>query len=412
MKKKIAFIIIRYGAGVNGGAEVHCRMLAERLVPYYDVEVLTTTTRIFNKPEADFAEGTSIENGVTVRRFRPHPIDGEQHRQLGWKCRTARRVRRHLDKIRLLGALSSIHPEWRMSTAAERRFFESQPDHTPEMLHFIGQHQEEYAALLFMNFYFSQTVLGSVIAPQKTILIPLVHPDKCLYWALNAPMFTRVRHIAFNTEAERRTARRIFGSSLAPNSLVGCGIEQAPAADWTEVKARYGLPERYVLYLGRVTHSKLNDLIPYFLDYCRRYGSDTKLVLTGGIDPQMSGESHPEVLCTGFVSDAEKAAIIRHAAVMVNPSHLESLSLLMLEAMDNRIPALVNGRSRVMKDHCMQSGAALWYDTEKEFRQRLHRLLTDERFRTEIGNRGPAYVRAHYAWEIVIPALRRLIEEI
>ena len=45
-KKKIAFIIIRYGVAVNGGAEAHCRMLAERLIPFYDVEVLTTTTRI------------------------------------------------------------------------------------------------------------------------------------------------------------------------------------------------------------------------------------------------------------------------------------------------------------------------------------------------------------------------------
>lgn len=47
MKKKIAFVIIRYGADVNGGAELHCRMLAERLVSYYDVEVLTSTIRIF-----------------------------------------------------------------------------------------------------------------------------------------------------------------------------------------------------------------------------------------------------------------------------------------------------------------------------------------------------------------------------
>ncbi|WP_300101673.1 glycosyltransferase [uncultured Alistipes sp.] len=411
-KKKIAFIIIRYGVAVNGGAEAHCRMLAERLTPFYDVEVLTTTTRIFGDPEADFAEGESVENGVTVRRFRPHPIDGERHRQLGRQCRTALRVRRHLDQLHLLGAVSSLHPVWRMSTEAERRFFLSQPDHTPAMLRFIEQYQEEYAALLFMNFYFSQTVLGSVIAPQKTILIPLVHPDKNLYWALNAPMFTRVRHIAFNTEAERHAARRIFGTSLAPNSLVGCGIEQTTAADWDQVRARYHLPERYVLYLGRVTPSKLNDLIPCFLDYCRRYGSDTKLVLTGGIDPQAGEETHPEILRTGFVCDAEKAAIIRHATVMVNPSHLESLSLLMLEAMNSRIPVLVNGRSRVMKEHCRLSGAALWYDNKREFLRHLHRLLTDEAFRTELGSRGPAYVREHYAWERIIPALRHLIEAI
>ncbi len=49
--KKIAFIIVRYGENINGGAEVHCQMLAERLLPYYEVEVLTTTIRAFNHPD-------------------------------------------------------------------------------------------------------------------------------------------------------------------------------------------------------------------------------------------------------------------------------------------------------------------------------------------------------------------------
>lgn len=60
----------------------------------------------------------------------------------------------------------------------------------------------------------------------------------------------------------------------------------------------------------------------------------------------------------------------------------------MLEAMNSRIPVLVNGRSRVMKEHCRLSGAALWYDNEREFLRHLHRLLTDEAFRTELGSRA------------------------
>lgn len=71
--KKIAFIIVRYGENINGGAEVHCQMLAERLLPYYEVEVLTTTIRAFNHPDQDYTEGVSSWNGVTIRRFKPRP---------------------------------------------------------------------------------------------------------------------------------------------------------------------------------------------------------------------------------------------------------------------------------------------------------------------------------------------------
>ena len=412
MKKKVAFVIIRYGAEVNGGAEAHCRMLAERLVPYYDVEVLTTTVRVFGSPAEDYPEGVSTDHGVTVRRFRPEPVEGDRHKRIEKRCRTARRIRRYLDRLHLLGAISSFRPEWRLGAGKERRYFESQREHTPAMLRFIEEHREEYAAFVFLNFYFSQTVLGCTIAPEKTILIPLAHPDRRLYWAINARMFTRVRHIAFNTEAERRTVRRIFGTSLAPNSLVGCGIEEAPEADWGGVKAKYGLPDQYVLYLGRITPSKTTRVIPDFLRYKKEHGGEIKLVMVGGTELDIERSDSPDIIFTGYVSDEEKSAIIRHATVMVNPSRMESLSLLMLEAMQNRVPLLVNGRSRVMKDHCKSSGAAFWYDSSRDFRNKLHRLISDPELRRTMSEKGPAYVREHYDWSVIIPKLRTLIESL
>ena len=56
MKKKIAFVVVRYGKEINGGAEYHCRMLAERLVDKYDVEVLTTCVRNYLKGTNDYRQ--------------------------------------------------------------------------------------------------------------------------------------------------------------------------------------------------------------------------------------------------------------------------------------------------------------------------------------------------------------------
>lgn len=410
--KKIAFCIVRYGAEVNGGAEVHCRMIAERLCPYYDVEVLTTTVRIPGDRSQDFPEGVTMENGVTVRRFVPQPVGGERTDYYGKHARTALRVRAYLRKAGLLRLISDMHPIWKFGTRKERRYFESQPSFAPDLLRHIEAHHPEYAALIFINLYSPLTALGAVIAPEKSLLIPLAHPNRQLYYSLNAPMFTRVRHIVFNTDAEQRLCQRIFGNALAPWSTVGCGIEEAPKAEWKAVKTRYGLPDHYVLYLGRVSRTKVGKLLPYFLNYKKRYGGDVRLVLVGGFEHEIKRYESPDILFTGYVTDEEKSSIVRHAAAMVNPSTLESLSLLMLEAMYNRVPLLVNGRSAVMKEHCQRSGAALWYGGSRDFGHKLHRLLTDGELRRTMAEKGPVYVWEHYAWEVVIPKLRMRIESL
>lgn len=167
MKKKIAFVIIRYGADVNGGAELHCRMLAERLVSYYDVEVLTSTIRIFGNPERDYPAGIETENGVSVRRFPAQPVDGANYGLFRNRCKRARRLRQYLHAVGLLRPISSLHPIWTFGTEQELRYFLSQEGHTPELLEHIAAHHEEYTALIFMNFYYGQAVLGSAIARRR-----------------------------------------------------------------------------------------------------------------------------------------------------------------------------------------------------------------------------------------------------
>ena len=93
MKDKVAFVVIRYGQNMNGGAEQHCRMLAERLVTHYDVEILTTCVKDYVKGTNELPEGEEWIDDILVRRFPVAPIQPELHKEYERNAKVSRRLR-------------------------------------------------------------------------------------------------------------------------------------------------------------------------------------------------------------------------------------------------------------------------------------------------------------------------------
>src|SRR6478672_8977451 len=69
-RPRVAFVVQRYGEEVNGGAETQCRVVAERMSAYWDIEVLTSRARDYaERFENQYPEGRAEVNGIPVRRF-------------------------------------------------------------------------------------------------------------------------------------------------------------------------------------------------------------------------------------------------------------------------------------------------------------------------------------------------------
>src|SRR5215207_2279768 len=66
---KLAIVVQRYGADINGGAELHARYIAERLSRHASVEVVTTCARDYVTWKNELPPGVEQVNGITVRRF-------------------------------------------------------------------------------------------------------------------------------------------------------------------------------------------------------------------------------------------------------------------------------------------------------------------------------------------------------
>ena len=72
---KLAVVVQRYGADINGGAELHARYIAEHLSRHVEVEVLTTCARDYITWRNALPAGSETVHGLTVRRF---PVSRER----------------------------------------------------------------------------------------------------------------------------------------------------------------------------------------------------------------------------------------------------------------------------------------------------------------------------------------------
>ena len=73
----LAIVVQRYGADINGGAELHARYIAEHLAPHADIHVLTTCARDYLTWRNELPPGSTEINGIPVERF---PVSRERAR--------------------------------------------------------------------------------------------------------------------------------------------------------------------------------------------------------------------------------------------------------------------------------------------------------------------------------------------
>ena len=66
---KSAFVVQRYGNEISGGAEQHCRMVAEKMSRHMDVEILTTCAEDYTHWRNKYPKGHTFVNNLFVRRF-------------------------------------------------------------------------------------------------------------------------------------------------------------------------------------------------------------------------------------------------------------------------------------------------------------------------------------------------------
>ena len=387
---KLAFVVQRYGADIAGGSEMHCRQLAERLSARHDITVLTTCARDYVTWENACPPGTSIENGVRVQRF---PVA---------RTRNLKMFADLSDEVfDDLGATPEREVEW---------FRANGPD-TPALLEHLRIHGGEYDLLLFWAFRYAPTFFGLPSVSARAILLPTAEEDPAVDLDVLPEFFAKPAGYLFLTPEEEALVSTRAGRGLGPSQVIGIGLEREgnrrPSRDGLDA---LGVPENFVLYLGRVDRNKgCATLLEYFTEYIDG-GGNTTLVLAGPSTLMLP--NHPRIRALGYVPDDVRRALLSHTRALIVPSPYESLSIVLLEGWNHATPALVNAYCKVLQGQVRRASGGLYYRSSREFQEALSWLLANDAGRRELGEQGLAYVDREYRWPTVLERVERLLEEV
>lgn len=373
---RVGFVVQRYGKEVNGGAETLCRSVAERLNRFVSIEVLTTTAVDHHTWAQHYPTGKTELNGIAVHRF---PVTRRR------KPHAFQRLSEHV-----------LH--YPHTILDEVAWMEAQGPETPALIDHLREHRREYDTLVFFTYLYYTTYFGLQIAPEKSILVPTAHDEAPIHLAIFRPIFRSPKAILYLTDAEKRFVQSLFHVEHIPSAVTGIGIESPHAANGARFRRKYGIEGPFMLYAGRIEISKnCDELFDYYLSYGRAHGFEVSLVLLGR--EGMEIPDNPGILALGFVNEQDKFDALQAADLLVLPSRFESLSIASLEAWRVGTPVLANGRSEVLKEHCLRSNGGLFYFSYEEFAAAVQLLMNRPGLRASLGAAGQRYVADQYGWE-------------
>jgi glycosyltransferase involved in cell wall biosynthesis len=383
---RVGLVVQRYGTEVVGGAELHCRWVAEHLARRHEVEVLTTTATEYLTWDDALPPGPGELNGVRVRRF---PV--------------ARRRR-----VETFDPVANKVCFFEHTDEDEALWLVEHGPVCPALLDHLRARSHEYDALVFFSYRYWTSYFGLQVAPGKSLLVPTAEHDRVLYLRIFREYFRRPAAIVFNSPEEKELIERVTGNRDLPGEVVGTGIDRPAAVPLDEVAPRLDLLGDYFVYVGRIEPEKgCAVMIDHFLRWQRETRAVATLALFGRSTMSFSENAHVRLM--GVVPDGEKLAAIARSRALIMPSRHESLSMVVLESWMMGRPVLVNGDCEVLRGQVLRANGGLYYRRYEEFAAAMDLLVAERTLADRLGAQGEAYFNANYAWDRVMEKYERLL---
>jgi alpha-1,3-rhamnosyl/mannosyltransferase len=217
------------------------------------------------------------------------------------------------------------------------------------------------------------------------------------------------------SEFTRRSAIAVTG--LRPEQITTLHLqaddrffEPCTEAVLAATRAKYGLPEHFILTMGASEPRKnVATLVKAHRELPEQVRRRFPLMIAGkkwhGREVDLSGD--PQVRLLGYVDDEDLPSLYRSARLFVFPSRYEGFGIPVLEAMSSDTPVISTTATSIPE---VAGDAAILLDPDdvRGFTASMLRLLSDEAERQRLVTAGRRQV-AGFSWERTALTLLRIL---
>ena len=249
------------------------------------------------------------------------------------------------------------------------------------------------------------------------LVFPKLYPKgiramMALFWQRIA--LGNVSAIVTDSLASKRDIVKLFNVNpkkvfVTPLSVDPVFQEEPTPKQIAHVKAKYDLPEKFVLYVGDVNYNK--NLFG-LAEACKQ--ANIPLVIVGKqAKSEEIGRKHienrpfvrflhkfgadPSIIRVGFVPDEDLAVIYNLATLYCQPSFYQGFGLAVLEAFASGCPVI---SSKVQALVEIGEPACVFFDPKdpKNMAEKISTVLADEVLRNQLTETAKVFVK-NYSWE-------------
>lgn len=428
--------IIQFYYPFIGGVEHHMKEHSEGLVRRgHDVTVYTTDITSIT-PLAKIKPGSSVINGVIVRRFQTlfprfgSNKEGSENHRLSISYEVMRNL---ISKMEILFHKIDKSPHVADVTLLARSF--SLPM-APQMLPTILFHKDRWELMVGASLPWATPAIAyfaSKLTGIPLVSMPIFHVGRPSYECPSFyKMMRKANAVIVNTEYEKRhlTARGVPRDKIY---VTGVGVDPEKyrnvGEDRFKKRVDIGEDTPVVTFVGRREYDKGYYHVIAAMEHVWKRFSNTKLVLIGpgeSVKLQSNEEDalrqycghilqkhRDNVIDLGVTEEQEKIDAMATSDMLVMPSRAESFGITYLEAWMLRKPVI--GAYSSVVPHIIRdgiNGLLVEFGDKEQLAKKIMYLLQSPKLRAQLGENGYQRTRNSYTWDIVVDKVENVYRKV